>query len=227
MPPSNPFSGRLTSKYGAVAVAGHERGAAFQRPNGPRGSCAADFPQSPSARARQSSVHGHCRQDGCLGVHTSAPRSISACAKSPARASGTSDCASRRSSGLLFGSGSATRKEARDDALGIGIHRRFARIEGDRGDGARGIGADARQLPQAPRIGGKPAADRVGHPLRRKVKIARARVIAEPRPGRPNVVERSGGQRLHRRPALQEIVVMGPTTATVVCCSMISLSQTR
>ena len=48
-----------------------------------------------AARARRAgSIHGQSAQAGFFGVQIVAPRSIIACAKSPARASGTSVCAS-------------------------------------------------------------------------------------------------------------------------------------
>ena len=45
--------------------------------------------------------------------------------------------------------------------------------------------------------------------MRALVQVARAAVVAEPRPGGEHVVERRRGERLHRRPARQEALVEG------------------
>src|SRR6185369_6052501 len=58
----------------------------------------------PRLRARHSSDHGQFPQAGRLGVQMAEPKSISACAKSPAR-SGTRAEHNRCSSGLALGMG--------------------------------------------------------------------------------------------------------------------------
>ena len=68
----------------------------------------------------------------------------------------------------------------------------------------------------------------LGHRLGAGMQIARARVIAEPGPGLQHVVERRRGQRLDASASAPGSARnTAPTAFTVVCCSMISESQTR
>ncbi len=63
---------------------------------------------SPRIRAAQPSFSGHSAQAGFFGVQIEEPRSISACALSPALASPSSVAASCWISGFACGSGSST-----------------------------------------------------------------------------------------------------------------------
>jgi hypothetical protein len=57
--------------------------------------------------------------------------------------------------------------------------------------------------------------------------VAGAGIIAEPGPFAQHLLVGRGGERLDRRPALDEAAKRGITVATVVCCSITSLSHTR
>ena len=78
------------------------------------------------------------------------------------------------------------------------------------------------------RSSGKLPAMALDDGARAGVQVAGARVIAEPLPQMQHLVERGRGQCAKLGPARHESVKIGarPST-TVVCCSMISLSQTR
>ena len=108
MPPSKPFSGRLTSSTAPLASRATNAAPRLQRPR-------AVWALSPAVSLRcracapsQSSASGQLPQAGRLAVQMPAPRSISACAKSPARFCGTSDLPSASSLALAPGSGSVT-----------------------------------------------------------------------------------------------------------------------
>ncbi len=62
----------------------------------------------PFAAAAHAVRQGQSTQRGRRGVQTAAPKSIIACAKSPARCSGTSPAASIRNRGFAAGIGAAT-----------------------------------------------------------------------------------------------------------------------
>ena len=92
MPPSSPFGGARAHEHAAVGAHARRkprRGAAALSSSAP---CAETLSGSPRARAAQASIQGQSAQAGFFGVQMVAPRSISACAKSPARAAGTSVC---------------------------------------------------------------------------------------------------------------------------------------
>ena len=60
------------------------------------------------------------------------------------------------------------------------------------------------------------------------MQVAGAGVVAEPLPLMQHLVERGRGERAKYRASAPRIGQnRAPTVATVVCCSMISLSQTR
>ena len=65
------------------------------------------------------------------------------------------------------------------------------------------------------------------HRHRAGVQIARARVIAEPGPHPQHVVERGAAERVDIGQRARNFAKYGPTVFTLVCCSMISDSQTR
>ena len=107
----------------------------------------------PSACATQTSLHGHSAQAGRLGEQMVAPRSISACAKSPARLGGNNAAASRLMIGLAAGNFLLDGKQPRHHALDIAVHRHRRGIERDRRHRRRGVVADAGQRPQRLKIG--------------------------------------------------------------------------
>ena len=100
-------------------------------------------------RATRPSFHGHSAQAGRLGEQMVAPRSISACAKSPARRAGNKrrrqplDRRLRRRQFVL------DRKQPRHHALDIAVHWHRRRVERDRSHRRRGVVADAGQRAQA------------------------------------------------------------------------------
>ena len=98
--------------------------------------------------AAQLSFHGQSAQAGFFGEQMVAPRSIMACAKSPARRCGVRR-AQAAAAGLAAGSGVLNGKEPRDDALDIAVDRACRHVESDRRDGGRRVIADARQRAQA------------------------------------------------------------------------------
>lgn len=63
--------------------------------------------------------------------------------------------------------------------------------------------------------------------LRGFVKIASSTVVAESFPEPQHVIDMSRRKRRHVGKFLREALKYGTTAATVVCCSMISLSQMR
>ena len=166
--------------------------------------CAGMSARCAKACAAQASLQGHNTQAGRLGEQIVAPRSISACAKSPERCGGNK----RRCPSLDRGLGRRQRFFDREQpchhALDIAVHRHRRQIEGDRGDRRGGVVADARQRTQRRQIGWKLSAmvlhDRAGA----SVQITRPRVIAEPGPDPQHVIEAGCGERGHARPALNK-----------------------
>ena len=202
-PPSRPRSGRRrVSTLPSLRTATY----AAPRRNSPvdfaplRGNVSA----SPRARAAQDSFHGHSAQAGRFGVQIVAPRSIIACAKSPARRSGVSafgklaDARLRRRQRFFNG------VEPRHDAFDVAIDRRRAPIERNRRDGSCGVWADARQFAQSILGVGKVSAVRLRDRLCASVQVARAGVVAEPRPKLENIVEACCRKRLDGRKAGQK-----------------------
>ena len=161
------------------------------------------------ARRRNRDCTGQTRHDGRRGVQMPAPRSIIACAKSPARRGGVSVAARRFNSGFAAGQRLAHGEQARDHALDVAVDRRCGLAKCDRGDGRRGVGADARQLLQLGDGRRKLAAQILGNRDGALVQVAGAAVVAEPRPGGEHVVERRRGQRLDGRPAGEEAQIEG------------------
>ena len=161
---SAPRSCRRAAPWRAACAAAHDRlraarrtprrGAARPPPSAP---CAETSLRSPRARAAQASIHGQSTQAGFFGVQMVAPRSIIACAKSPAR--GVAASAPRRGarmSALAAGNSLLDGEQPRHHPLDIAVDRRGRRVERNRRDRRRGIGADAGQRAQAPpRLCGK------------------------------------------------------------------------
>ena len=107
IPPSRPCAGRVRSRTYPSARTATNAAPRRSRPS-VLGVLRGNRAGSPPRRAAQRSVHGHRMQAGCFGVQMVAPRSIRACAKSPARRAGVSPSARRRNRGLACGSGSST-----------------------------------------------------------------------------------------------------------------------
>ena len=122
------------------------RGAARLRASAP---CAETSRRRRARAPRKPSFHGQSAQAGFFGVQMVAPRSIIACAKSPARARGVSARAKRAD--LAAWPPAAASSTAKSRAITRSIlpstgDRR--RVERDRRDRGRRVGADARQRAQ-------------------------------------------------------------------------------
>ena len=113
-----------------------------------------------------------------------------ACAKSPARRSGISSRAWRRSSCLAAGKRLRDGEKPRDHALDIAVHRGRRRIECNRGDGGGGVVADAGKRAQRRLARGKFSAVLLDHGARASMQVARPGIVAEPRPGLEHLFER-------------------------------------
>ncbi len=101
------------------------------------------------------------------------------------------------------------REQPRHHPLDIAVDRRDLRPVGDRRHRRRRIGTDARQRRQHRLVVGKSAAVHRSHRLRALVQISRAAVVAEPGPGDEHIVDAGARKRLDRRPAPQELEVVG------------------
>ena len=107
----------------------------------------------------------------------------------------------------ILGDGGGETGEARDDAGDIAVDRRRRLAEGDGGDRRRRIGADAGQGAQGGFVWGK--SSRRGDRPRRRVKIARPRIITEAGEGVHHLLDLGRRQRRHVRPAGQELGEIG------------------
>ena len=117
--------------------------------------------------------------------------------------------------------------QARHDPQHVAVDRHARRAVRDRPDRARGVRPDARQGTQrrllARHLAAVPLDDGAGAGMQRPG----AAVVAEPLPGVQDVALVRRGERLEARKAREERREPGLTVATVVCCSMNSLSSTR
>ena len=138
-----------------------------------------------------------------------APRSISAWAQSPDRAPHAKVCARRLSCAFAAGSGCSDGKQPGHHPLDVAVDRHDGSPEGDGRNGGSRVGPDARQLQQLGFRRREAAAMALGDDLRALVQIAGAAVVAKPRPGGEDVIQGRFGQRLHRRPAGEERLVVG------------------
>ena len=154
IPPSMPLAGRRTSQTCAVAL--DPLGDAVLCGRARRfGLGAGKASGVPLANAAQSALSGQPRSAALRGRQIVAPRSIIAWAKSPAARRASSPATSRSIS--LRRRLARVACEPRDHPLDIGVDRRGALAERDRGDRGGGIGADAREACEAPpRCAGKP-----------------------------------------------------------------------
>ena len=92
-------------------------------------------------------------------------------------------------------------EEPRDHALDVAVDRRGRRIERNRGDRRRRVGADAGQRGQRCFALREASAVPLDHGLGAGMQVARARVIAEPGPQFEHVIERCRRERVHVRQA--------------------------
>ena len=149
---------------------------------------------SPRRRAAQASIHGQSAQAGFFGVQMVAPRSISACAKSPARFAGTRPSASRRICAFAAGSSSSTAKSLATTRSTLPS----TAAAGRRKRSPRSLPryrADARKRGAARLAGAETSAVALHHRLGASMEISCARVIAEPRPEPEHVIERRRRER--------------------------------
>ena len=148
-------------------------------------------------------------QAGFFGVQIVAPRSIIACAKSPARRGGNSSRASREISGLAAGSGVVTAKSRAITRSILPSTGLAGAVESDGRDRGGGIGADAGERAQRGLACREHAAVALDHGAGAGVQVAGAGVIAQPGPGLQDVAERRRRQRLEIGPARQEARIIG------------------
>ena len=208
MPPSSPCSGRRRSNT-APSARVSQNATPWRRGRSGFSACTGRSSAIPRAAAAQSARHGHSTQRGARGVHSVAPRSIIACAKSPARCSGTS--AGGEGAQPRFGARQlrALGEQPGHDPLDIAVHRRDRPIESDRRDRRRRVVADPGQRAQQCRVVRKASVMRRDDCLRAGVQIAGAGVVAESLPGVQHLVERGGGQRANIGKTRHESVKIG------------------
>ena len=223
-----PFLRPAAQQYGAVAADGPEDGAMAQRPCPPWASAPGRLsPRSPLARARQSSAkeeHGFLRPadhaDRGAQIHHRL-------GEIPGALLGVRPLRPAASSGLAAGSGFPRRRAARPPARHCRRPRRRGRrrwprspppyrapMPGRSAQRRLGVGKSRRPVPRHETrrdAGCGPGRNSRGPPRR-----------AAPRRARPAASAATLGQRCEEIRGNS-----GPTVTTVVCCSMISESQTR
>ena len=109
MPPSSPFGARVRTSTAPSARTATKAAPRRRRPVF-FGALRGNVSGSPRRRAAQCSIQGQSAQAGFFGVQMVAPRSISACAKSPARSAGTMHAVRRRISALAAGNSCSSAK---------------------------------------------------------------------------------------------------------------------
>jgi len=119
-------------------------------------------------------LSGQTRQAGARGRQIVAPISISACAKLAGAAGGGQRSRIAAMASRLAPMGAEKPASRGDDARDIAVDRRRRLVEGDRGDGGRGIGADSGQREQPRLVGRERAAGRSDR-ARAGVQVARPR----------------------------------------------------
>ena len=208
MPPSSPCSGRRRSST-APSARVSQNATPWRSGRSGFSACTGRSSAMPRAAAAQSARHGHSTQRGARGVHSTAPSSIIACAKSPARRSGTSD----------GGEGA----QPRLGRAAAACARRTAAPRPARHCRPPPRPADRRRSPRSPppcnrrsRAARAAAPDRPESAVMRRddclragVQIAGAGVVAEPLPGVQHLVERGGGQRANIGKTRHESVKIG------------------
>ncbi len=93
------------------------------------------------------------------------------------------------------------------DPRNVGVHERGALFVGERGDGARRIGADTGQLPQCGGLTGNDAIVFTGHVAREGVQIPCARIVPESLPRFHHALWARRGQRIESGEALKKSLV--------------------
>ena len=204
MPPSKPVGGRERTSTNPSARMTTKAAPRRSRPSF-FGALSGKVSGSPRARAAQFPIHGQSAQAGFFGVQMVAPRSISACAKSPARRAGTRPCREPPDVGLRR---REERLDARTAAPPPARHCRRSRQPGRRRRSPRSpppCRGRCREARQAPLLAlRKASAVTLDHRLGAGVEISGARVIAEPGPQLEHVIERRRRQRPHIGPARRE-----------------------
>jgi hypothetical protein len=139
----------------------------------------------PSWRAAHPSFSGHNTQAGLRGaeIHQGLGEIASACV-------GDQFGGEHAQRGLGLRQRRGHGEQPRHHALDVAVHGGGLAVEGDGGNGARRIGADAGQRAQS-FLGIGEAAAMVAHDgLGTFVQVARAGVIAEPGPGGEQILDR-------------------------------------
>ena len=176
--------------------------------------------------AAQRSRHGHSGQRGRRGVHSVAPRSIIACAKSPVRRSGVSVRARASISGRAAGRACsiacsrATTLSTLPSTGVVGRSKAIAAIAARCSCRFPAAVAGTLRLPETAGVARRDSSCA-------SMQIAHPRVIAEALPSMQNLVQLRRSEIFEARPACRNDSKYGVTAATVVCCSMISLIHTR
>ncbi len=155
---------------------------------------------------RTGSRSGQTRHCGAAGRHSVAPSSISAWLKSPGRARSSSASACARSAArpaALRGS-SGSGEQSRQHALDVAVDGRDRLAVRDRGHGRGGVVADTGQRAQTFRAARQLAAGCARPPWPRRAGAARGWLVAEPGPGREQLVLAGARQIRGLRPAREE-----------------------
>ena len=118
-------------------------------------------------------------------------------------------------------------EQPRNHPLNVAVDRARLCIERDRGDRGGRIGADAGKRSQRRLVLRKFAIVTLDDGAGAGVQVPGAGVVAESCPGLEHLLERCGCKRPHVAPAGKKAGVVWRNCLTVVCCSMISESQTR
>ena len=140
-----PFGRAGPQENAVIGAQNHEGRAAAQFAGRPSSASSDRVPAAPRRAPGKASIQGQRAQAGRFGVQMVAPRSMTACAKSPGLSGGTRSRVSARIVGFAFGQRLLDDEEARHHPLHIAVHRRRRLIERDGGDCRRRIGADSRQ----------------------------------------------------------------------------------
>ena len=133
----------LPQQHRAVVAQRHEGVPAPRRPLRLSPRDRAETSAKPCAWPAQPETSGQRPQAGRRGLHSVAPRSIMACAKSPARSVRRQRHGKRPDLSLGRRQRRRDGEEPRHHALDIAVDGRRPRAEGDGSDGRRGIVADA------------------------------------------------------------------------------------
>ena len=205
-----PLFRAAAQQHGPVRAGQPERDAVAQRPLRLLGLHRQVLGNAEQRRRRNRRATGTARSAAARGVHSTAPRSIIACAKSPARCSRHQ----RGGEGAQPRLGARQRRRARRTAAPRPArHCRRPPRPADRRRSPRSPPRCSRRsrAARAAAAGssGKRAAMRRDDGPRAGVQVAGAGVIAEPLPGMQHLVERGRGQRANIGKARHELVKIG------------------